>query len=225
MMLAAQGSAQAPPVLETEKEKVNYAVGVDLARNLKRQGYSATQAEALAQGVRDELAGGKLLLTEEELQAALNTFQTELKETRARFVRYVAQENKMKGDTFLAENKKKEGVVVLPNGLQYKILKEGEGKKPAEADTVLVNYRGILIDGTEFDNSYSRGEPSALKVAAVVPGLKQALQLMPVGSKWQLFIPSELAYGEKGSGLEKRAGRKIAPNETLIFELELVAVK
>ncbi len=227
LFLAAQASAQDRATLKNEQDKQDYSVGVDLARKLKRQGYSASpaRADALAQGVRDGLTGAKLLLTEEELQAALNAFQTEMKQTRGRFVGDVAQENKMKGDAFLAENKKKEGVVTLPSGLQYKILKDGDGDKPGEADTVLVNYRGTFLDGTEFDNSYSRGQPATFQLAGVIPGLKQALQIMPVGSRWKLFIPSELAYGEKGSPPEKRSPRKIGPNETLIFELELVAVQ
>ena len=128
-------------------------------------------------------------------------------------------------EAFLAENRQKEGVVTLASGLQYKILKEADGRKPSEADTVLANYRGTLIDGTEFDNTYSSGQPATLKVKGVIPGLTKGLQLMPVGSKWQFFVPSELAYGEKGSGLERRSGRKIAPNETLVFEVELVGIK
>jgi UDP-GlcNAc:undecaprenyl-phosphate/decaprenyl-phosphate GlcNAc-1-phosphate transferase len=224
VMLEAQVSAQEIPVLKMQKE--SYAVGVDLARNLKRQGIAA-DADALAKGVRDELSGAKLLMTEEDLRAALNEFQAELKQTRARAVRYVAQDNKIKGDAFLAENKAKEGVVSLPSGLQYKILKEGNGKRPTEADSVEVNYRGTLLDGTEFDNSYTRGQPGTFKVTGVIPGWKEALKLMAVGSKWQLFIPSELAYGANGHAYGKRGSdrRIIGPNETLIFELELLAIK
>ncbi len=225
LLMVAQASGQETAPLKNERDKQIYAVGVDLARNLKRQGFAATEADALAKGVRDELTGAKLLLSEEELRAALNTFQTEVKKSRARPMAVAADDNRKRGEAFLAENKKKSGVVTLPSGLQYKILKEGDGKKPTEADMVLVNYRGTLVDGTEFDNSYSRGEPTTFKVTGVMPGWTEALQLMPVGSRWQLFIPSELAYGEKGSGLERRAGRKIAPNETLIFEVELLAIK
>jgi len=141
-------------------------------------------------------------------------------------VKAVASENKKKGDNFLAANKAKEGVVTLPSGLQYKILKEGNGQKPKETDTVEMNYQGTLIDGTVFDSSYSRGPPSVLKITGVIPGLKQALQLMRVGSKWQIFVPSELAYGVTGHAYGKRVGGfNIGPNETLIFEVELLAIK
>ena len=136
-----------------------------------------------------------------------------------RLVKAVAEENKKIGDAFLEENKKKEGVVALPSGLQYKILKAGDGRKPTDADMIECNYRGVLINGTEFDSSYRTGKPATLKVMGLIPGWTEALKLMPVGSKWQLFIPPQLAYGERG------AGRYIGPNATLIFELELIAVK
>ncbi len=225
VLLASVVGALEPQVLKTDREKEGYAIGVDLARNMKRQGIAA-DADALARGARDELAGAKLLMTEEELQAALNAFQTELKQTRARAVRYTAEANKIKGDAFLAENKKKEGVVSLPSGLQYKIIKEGSGAKPAETDTVEVKYRGTLIDGTEFDSSYGRGQPAIFPVKGAIKGWTEALQIMPVGSKWQLFIPPELAYGAKGHAYGTRgSGRNVGPNETLIFEVELVAIK
>jgi FKBP-type peptidyl-prolyl cis-trans isomerase len=134
-------------------------------------------------------------------------------------IKATAEQNKKTGETFLAENKTKEGVKILPSGLQYKILKQGSGVQPQDADTVEVNYRGTLIDGTEFDSSYKRGQPVSFPVDGIIPGWKEALKLMPVGSKWQLFIPSSLAYGEKG------AGGEIGPNATLIFEVELLAIK
>jgi FKBP-type peptidyl-prolyl cis-trans isomerase len=213
-----QLSAQDAPVLKTDQEKQSYAVGVDLARNLKRKGIAA-DPDALAKGVHDALAGAKLLMTEEELREALNLFQTATKLKLARNIYILGSENKQAGEAFLAANKAKEDVVTLPSGLQYKIIKTGDGKKPAESDTVDCRYRGTLLDGTEFDNSYRTGKDAAVKVAGAIPGWKEALQLMPVGSKWQLFIPSELAYGQKGSG------RYIGPNATLFFELELVAIK
>jgi UDP-GlcNAc:undecaprenyl-phosphate/decaprenyl-phosphate GlcNAc-1-phosphate transferase len=225
VFLACQATAQEPPVLKTEKEKMSYAIGVDLARNFQRQRIDA-ETDALLKGMRDVLSRSKLLMSEEELYAALNEFQTEQKQTRGRALRAVASENKKNGDAFLASNKTKEGVMTLPSGLQYRILKEGDGKKPTDTDTVEVNYRGILIDGTEFDNSYSRKQPATLKVTGAIKGWTEALQLMPVGSKWQLFIPSELGYGTKGHSYGKRIGGfNIGPNETLIFEVELVAIK
>lgn len=213
-------------VLKTQKEKESYAVGVDLAKKLQRQGIDA-DTDALLRGMRDVLTRSKLLLTEEELQSAMNDFQTGMKQTRARLAGYVALDNKQKGDAFLAENKAKEGVVTLSSGLQYRILKAGDGRKPTEADTVEVNYRGIRIDGTEFENSRQRGQKLAtFKIKGAIPGWREALLLMPVGSRWQLFIPPELAYGAKGLEYGKRgSGRVIGPNETLIYEMELVGIK
>jgi FKBP-type peptidyl-prolyl cis-trans isomerase FklB len=131
----------------------------------------------------------------------------------------VAKKNKAEGEAFLAENKKKEGVKTTPSGLQYKVIKPGKGKKPKSSDTVTVNYRGTLIDGTEFDSSYKRGQPATFQVSGVIPGWTEALQLMEEGAKWQLFIPSNLAYGERG------AGGVIGPNATLIFEVELISIQ
>ncbi|MEN6437412.1 MAG: FKBP-type peptidyl-prolyl cis-trans isomerase [Syntrophobacter sp.] len=216
--LTSQASAADTVVLKSDKEKQSYAIGVDLARNLKRRGIVA-ESEALSKGVRDEIAGAKLLMSEDELRVQLNAFQVEMKRTRARTVGAFAETNKSDGDAFLAANETKEGVVTLPSGLQYKILKEGSGKKPTEDDMVEVNYRGTFINGAEFDNSYRRGQPATFKVTGVIPGWTEALKLMPVGSKWQLYIPPQLAYGEHGSG------RKIGPNATLIYDLELLAVK
>lgn len=224
VLLASQVSAREPSVLKTEDQKIGYAVGVDLAKNLKRQGIQV-ETDSLLKGMRDELKGAKLLMSEEDLKANLNTFQVEIKQSRARTRPIVAEDNKKRGEAFLAENKSKEGVVTLPSGLQYKILKAGNGKKPKKTDTVEANYRGTFIDGIEFDSSYLAGKPATLKVAGVIPGMTEALQLMPVGSKWQLFIPPELAYGEQGEGRKRRSERKIGPNATLIFEVELLAIK
>lgn len=217
-LLAAHATAAEAPALKTDKEKQGYAVGVDLARNLKRQGVVA-EADALARGLQDELSGASLLMNEDDLQASLNAFQAEVKQRRARPVNDLAIDNRKKGEAFLSENKTKEGVVTLPSGLQYKVLKEGSGRKPTESDIIAVNYRGSLIDGTVFDNSYGRPQPASLKLSGVIPGWGEALKLMPVGSKWQLFVPSDLAYGEQG------VRRKIGPNETLIFEIDLIAIK
>jgi FKBP-type peptidyl-prolyl cis-trans isomerase FklB len=221
VFLAAQASAAGTPVLKTDMDKESYALGVDLARNLKHQGIAAAEADALANGLRDEFAGGKLLLSEQELSAALTAYQTELKQRRARPMTAVAEANQKEGAAFLAENKTAEGVVTLPSGVQYKIIREGNGKTPTKDDTVEVNYRGTFINGVEFENSYRRGQPMNMKVSGGggVAGLTEVLKLMPAGSKWQVFIPPQLAYGAKGSG------RKVGPNATLIFEVELLAVK
>jgi FKBP-type peptidyl-prolyl cis-trans isomerase len=226
---AAVVCAQQAPVFKTPKEREGYAIGVDLARKFKRQGIDA-ETDAMLRGMRDVLSGGKLLMTEEDLQAALNEFQTNMKQKRARTLGYVAEENRRKGEAFLAANGAKEGVVALPSGLQYRVLQEGSGMKPTEADTVEVRYRGALIDGTEFDSSYRQGQPAIVKVAGLIPGWKEAMKLMPVGSRWQIFIPPDLAYREKGrtSGLRGTApnyGQIIGPNEVLILEMELVAIR
>lgn len=218
LILAAQVSAGEPPALKTQKEKISYGIGVDMSRNFKKQGVEF-DLKTLMKGFQDESAGKKLLMSEEDMRATLTAYQTELLQKRAQALRVAGEENKKTGDAFLAENKKKEGVVTLPSGLQYKILKAGDGKKPTESDTVECNYRGTLINGTEFDNSSRTGKPATFKVAGLIPGWTEALQLMPVGSKWRLVIPPQLAYGERG------AGSVIGPNATLIFELELLAIK
>jgi UDP-GlcNAc:undecaprenyl-phosphate/decaprenyl-phosphate GlcNAc-1-phosphate transferase len=217
-LLTIRVSAEEPIVFKTQKDKVDYGIGVNLARNFKQQGIDI-DLDLVIKGMRDEFSGQKLLMTEKELGAVMGAFQSEIRQKQVQARRIAAVENKNAGDAFLAENKTKEGVVTLPSGLQYKILRAGDGKKPTEADTVEVRHRGTLINGTEFDNSERSGQPAVtLALKGLVPGLKQALQLMPVGSKWQLFIPYQLAYGQQGSG-------NIPPNATLIFELELLAIK
>ncbi len=201
----------------TQKEKVSYGIGVDMARNFKRQGIQV-DVDLVIKGLKDGLSGEKLLVPEEDLRNILLAFQSELRRRQAQAKMMAAADNMKKGEAFLAENKKKEGVVTLPSGLQYKILKEGKGKMPTEADTVECHYRGTLINGTELDSS-KVGKPATFKVTGVIPGWREALQLMAVGSKWQLFIPPHLAYGERG------ADDRIGPNATLIFEVELLAIK
>ena len=217
-LLAAQVSGQEPPALKTQKEKASYGIGVDIARNFKRLGIDL-DANILVKGVRDGLSGGKLLMTEDDLRAAVAAFEGDLRQKQAQATKIAAEDNGKAGEAFLAENQKKQGVVTLPSGLQYKVLKAGDGKTPTDADTVECHYRGTLIDGTEFDSSNRGGQPATFKVTGVIPGWKEALRLMPVGSKWQLFVPPQLAYGERG------AGRDIGPNATLIFEVELLAIK
>lgn len=217
-LLAAQVSTPEPPVPKSQKEKVSYGIGVDVARNFKRLGIDL-DLDVLVEGVRDVYAGGSLLMTEEDLRATMTAYQADLREKQLAFLKQAAEDNKKAGDAFLAENRTKEGVVALPSGLQYKVLTPGSGPKPTDADTVEVHYRSTLIDGTEFDSSYRRGQPAAFKVkGGVIPGWTEALLRMPVGSKWQVFVPPQLAYGERG------AGRDIGPNATLIFEVELLAL-
>jgi FKBP-type peptidyl-prolyl cis-trans isomerase FklB len=200
------------------KEKTSYAVGVDLIRNFKRQAIDADLA-AVIKGMQDESAGKKLQLTEPQIIKTLNDYQLELKNRQAQLRQQTAENNAKAGAAFLAANKEKKDIVTLPSGLQYKIIKAGNGKKPGIDDGVTCRYRGTLLDGSEFDNSESMGYPVTFFVRdSVIAGWKEALTLMPAGSKWQIFVPSELGYGEKG------AGRDIGPNATLIYEIEILAV-
>ncbi|MFH2067902.1 MAG: FKBP-type peptidyl-prolyl cis-trans isomerase [Candidatus Omnitrophota bacterium] len=217
-LMATQVNCAQTTLLNTQKEKVSYGIGVNIAKSFKPQGIEI-DVEALVKGLRDAFSGGKLLMTEDEIQATMRQFQIELNQKQAQGAKAVSTENKKEGAAFLAGNKTKPGVVTLPSGLQYKILKAGNGKKPIGSDTVECHYRGTLVNGTEFDSSYRRGQPASFPVSGVIPGWTEALKLMPVGSKWQLFIPPQLAYGTQG------AGRDIGPDATLIFEVELLAIK
>jgi FKBP-type peptidyl-prolyl cis-trans isomerase len=208
----------APLALSTQKQKQSYAIGLNIGKSMKRDAVEV-DTEILARGIRDALAGGKTLLTDEEVKATLTELQVEVRKHQQDEFQAEADKNKKDGDAFLAANKTKEGVVTLPSGLQYKILKEGTGPKPAAQDTVVCNYRGTLLDNTEFDSSEKHGGPASFPVNQVIKGWTEALQLMPVGSKWQLFVPSELAYGPR------QAGPQIGPNSTLIFEVELLSIK
>jgi len=213
LFLVSQLNAQEKVVLKDQKDKISYILGMDIGNNLKKQSVSVNP-KVFAKGMEDALAGSKSLLTEQEVQETMMAFQKEMIAKQAE----VAKKNKAEGEAFLAENKKKEGVKALPSGLQYKVIKAGTGKKPKSNDMVTVNYRGTLIDGTEFDSSYKRGQPATFQVNGVIPGWTEALQLMEEGAKWQLFIPSNLAYGERGQG-------PIGPNSTLIFEVELISIQ
>jgi FKBP-type peptidyl-prolyl cis-trans isomerase FklB len=205
--------------LETESQKASYSIGMNIAGDLKRQELDL-DGRALAQGIEDALSGGATLLTEEEAKAALNSFQERTRQEQQDKQRELGAKNKAEGDEFLARNKTVQGVVTLDSGLQYKILSEGTGKTPSADSTVVTHYRGTLIDGTEFDSSYGRGQPATFRVDGVIRGWTEALQLMKEGAKWQLFIPASLAYGERSP-----RGSKIGPNSTLIFEIELLEVK
>jgi FKBP-type peptidyl-prolyl cis-trans isomerase FklB len=205
-------SAEEKLVLKNQKEKVSYSIGLNIGRklgdDLKKQSIDI-DPNLITKGIQDALVGAKPLLTDQEIQETMLAFQKEMME-----------KYKKQGEAFLAENKKKEGVKTLPDGLQYKVIKAGTGKKPKADDTVTVNYRGALINGTEFDSSYKRGQPVTFPVSGgMIKGWSEALQLMEEGAKWELFIPSNLAYGERGMG------GIIGPNATLIFEVELVSVK
>jgi len=209
----------APFTLKTQSQKSSYAIGMNIGKNLKRDSVEVDPA-VLLRGLKDALAGNKLLLTDEEAKAALTALQAEVRRKEEAKTKAAAVENKKTGEAFLAANKTKEGVVTLPSGLQYKIIKEGTGPKPTAEDTVLCHYRGALVDNTEFDSSYKRGEPLKIPVGGVIKGWTEAIQLMPVGSKWQLYIPSDLAYGERGA-----PGSPIGPNSTLVFDVELIGIE
>jgi len=204
--------------LKTDKEKISYSIGMDIGGNLKR-GSVEVDPDLLAKGLKDSYGGGKTILTEEEARKTIADFQKTLMAKQAETMQKLSEKNKADGEKFLAENAKKEGVKSLPSGLQYKEITPGTGKSPKTTDTVTTHYKGTLIDGTEFDSSYKRGEPVSFPVSGVIAGWTEALQLMKEGAKWQLYVPPNLAYGERG------AGREIGPNATLIFEVELISVK
>jgi FKBP-type peptidyl-prolyl cis-trans isomerase FklB len=204
--------------LKTQKDKISYIIGMDAGSNFKKQSIDI-DPDIFMKGFKDALSGSKSALSEDEMTKTMAVFKEERMKKHEEEVKKVTEKNKKEGEDFLAGNKKKEGVVTLPSGLQYKVLKEGDGPMPKETDTVTVNYRGTLIDGTEFDSSYKRNEPATFPVNGVILGWQEALKLMKVGSKWQLFVPAGLAYGERG------AGNIIGPNTTLTFEVELLSIE
>jgi FKBP-type peptidyl-prolyl cis-trans isomerase len=204
--------------LKTQKEKFSYSLGMKMGENLHKQSVPVDPA-IMARGLRDALSGGKTLLTDDQAQAAIMEVQNDMRQKQQAKMQVEGAANKKEGEAFLAGNKGKESIVTLPSGMEYKILKQGTGPKPTANDTVVCNYKGTLINGTEFDSSYKRGQPATFPVSGVIKGWTEALQLMPVGSKWQLFIPSDLAYGDRG------AGPDIGPDSTLIFEVELMSIE
>jgi FKBP-type peptidyl-prolyl cis-trans isomerase FklB len=221
----AQDAAQAPAAksespapFDTQKEKASYAIGMNIAQGMKKNSIEFDPA-SLLRGMQDTLSGGKTLLTDQEAQATIMALQNDVRNKQQAQRQLAGETNKKEGDAFMTANKTKEGVVTLPSGLQYKILKAGDGPKPTASDSVVCHYRGTLLDGKEFDSSYKRGQPATFGVTQVIKGWTEALQLMPAGSKWQLFIPSDLAYGDRGAGAD------IGPNATLIFEVELLSIK
>ncbi len=210
-------TATKPLVLETEKDKQSYAIGLNLGKRLHRDDIDV-DPKIVLQGLQDAVAGGKVLLTDDQITTVMTDLQNQVRQKQEEKKQALAESNKKDGAAFLAANATKEGVVTLPSGLQYKVLVAGTGPKPAATDSVVCNYKGTLLDNTEFDNSYKRGQPATFGVGGVIKGWTEALQLMPAGSKWQLFIPADLAYGERGRD-------PIGPNATLIFEVELLSIQ
>jgi FKBP-type peptidyl-prolyl cis-trans isomerase FklB len=216
--LSAPLLAEDRPALKDTKDKVSYSIGLDIGGTFKKNKMDIN-TDALAAGIRDAASGAKPLMTQEEVQQVMTEFSKDMTEKSKVARDEAAQKNKTEGDKFLADNKGKPDVKTTASGLQYKVIKEGSGTPPKAGDTVEVNYRGTLIDGTEFDSSYKRGQSASFPVNAVIKGWTEALQLMKPGSKYELVIPPNLAYGERG------AGQDIGPNATLKFEVELLSVK
>lgn len=211
-----QDTKKVKPLIKDERDKLSYSFGVNIGKNLKQQGVDVS-LEALTQGIKDILLDLDPLMEQKEINEVLMAHRTERLAKQAEKRQQMAEKNLQAGDAFLTENQKKTGVVVLPSGLQYEVIKLGTGKMPKPEDTVTTHYRGTFIDGKEFDSSYERGEPATFPVKGVIAGWTEALQLMKEGAKWKLFVPAKLAYGENGRG-------KIEPNSTLIFEIELISV-
>lgn len=217
VLMASAVFAQDKLELKTQKEKQSYAIGANMGKGLKKSGVDV-DAEIVLRALKDALVTGTSQMTDEEISAAITALQKDMMAKQQEQMKTLGEKNKKEGEAFLKANKKKKGVKTLDSGLQYKVMTEGKGKTPKATDTVTVNYKGTLIDGTEFDSSYKRGQPATFPVNGVIKGWTEALQLMKEGAKWQLFIPAELAYGETGN-------RSIPPSSALIFEVELISVK
>ncbi|MBA2586616.1 MAG: FKBP-type peptidyl-prolyl cis-trans isomerase [Chthoniobacterales bacterium] len=219
VILAASTLAQdKQTALKDQKDKVSYSIGLDIGGTFKKQNMDIN-ADVLLAGLKDALSGAKPQLTDEQVKETMTVFSKEIMEKQTVTNKETGARNAAAGEKFLAENKTKDGIKVTPSGLQYKVLKDGTGPAPKETDTVEVNYRGTLTDGSEFDSSYKRGQPASFPVNRVIKGWTEGLQLMKVGSKYQFFIPANLAYGERG------AGQDIGPSATLLFEVDLISVK
>ena len=204
--------------MENTSEKASYCIGLEAGTNIRRQ-FADVDMKTLSEGFTDGLKGSAPKLKPEEIQNILHAIRAQMEHQQKEMIGKIAQENKVKGEQFFADNKKKPGIVSVASGLQYQVLAQGTGDKPTLFDVVEVHYKGSFINGTVFDSSYDRGQPAVFPVNRIIPGWTEALQLMPVGSKWKLFIPSYLAYGEVGYG------NQIPPNAALIFELELLRSK
>lgn len=203
--------------LTSDKDKLSYSIGADLGKNFKKQGIDINP-QAMGKGLEDGMGNGTLLLTEQQMKDVLNKFQTDLMAKRQADFSKKSEDNKAKGESYLSQNKSKPGVVVLPSGLQYKIMEAGTGAKPGKDDTVTVDYTGHLINGEVFDSTEKTGKPATFKVSQVIPGWTEILQLMPSGSTWEVYVPAALAYGSRS------VGGPIGPNETLIFKIHLISV-
>jgi FKBP-type peptidyl-prolyl cis-trans isomerase FklB len=205
--------------LKKEKDKLSYTLGVNAGMNIKRNALDV-DLNIFVQGMKDALTGSKLRLTDDEMKAVITIVQKDIQTRQQQQMNVQGEKNKKEGEAFLRQNKNKKGVKVLPSGLQYSVITEGKGRKPTASDAVTVNYKGMLIDGTEFDSSYKRGQPATFAVNGVIKGWTEALQLMQEGSKWKLFIPADLAYGDRGT-----PGGPIGPNAVLIFQVDLIAIE
>lgn len=203
--------------MKSTKEKVSYCIGLETGRNLQRQ-FSDMDGDLLRKGFEDGLSNAAPKLSQEEVQSIMQALRQQIEQQQRQYIAQISETNRKEGETFLEENKGKDGVVTLKSGLQYKVLQAGTGAKPSITDVVSVHYRGSFINGSIFDSSYERGKPQVFPVSRVIPGWSEALQLMQVGDKWQIFVPHYLAYGEAGFGNE------IAPCTTLIFEMELLEI-
>jgi len=217
-LIGCQGNAQEKVKLETSTDKVSYSIGLDIGKSFKQQEMEINAA-ALTQGIKDGLAGTTAMMTDEEISTCMKSFQEEMMAKQESSMKVGGDKNQAEGVAFLAANKDKPGVTTTASGLQYKVITPGTGPKPKPTDQVTVHYTGKLIDGKVFDSSVQRGQPATFPVNGVIQGWQEALQLMPVGSKYELVIPSDLAYGPRG------AGGDIGPNAVLIFEVELLAIK
>jgi len=218
LFFACQEKKETKVQLRSQKDSLSYSIGLDIGRNLKRQSIEIDM-DVLAEGMKDLYMGKQVELSDSVSQFVTARFRRQMMVRHDKELREQAEKNQKEGEAFLAENKKKDGVVTLPSGLQYKVLTMGTGPKPGAGQTVIVNYVGSLIDGKEFDNSYKRGSPDTLSVNGTIKGWTQTLKMMPVGSKWVLYLPPDLAYGDRG------AGQVIPPGATLIFEIELLQVR
>lgn len=212
------GTAIAATNLSSKEDKLSYSIGADFGANFKNQGIQIN-SDAFSQGLKDAMSGAKLQMTQEQMKETIQKFQQELMAKKIKAIKEQADANKKKGEAFLKANAKKPGVVSLPSGLQYQVITKGKGAKPTKEDTVTVEYTGTLIDGKVFDSSEKTGKPATFKLSQVIPGWTEALQLMQEGATWKIFVPSKLAYGQRG------VGGPIGPNETLIFKIHLISIK